>query len=285
MSTTDYEGSQVTDTTEAHDTVDGEVVSDTLDTGTPDETEADTAEVAAEDKPKSKRTSRANKNAEKAADKAAGSEVAVREAPEAKPVTEKSSFTPAKARALTDRLVKSATNAVELFIEAYNGRIWLAYGYESWQQYLDAELGELRPRLPKPQRLEITGRMKSEAKMSQTAIAAALGVDQKTVSNDLKELRGDDGDAASDTSVGLDGVERSSGDRSGRRKPFVERVSAVFEKMDKAFGDLTELAVEEEWETELGAIANRHRPDVARFIGQLQGLRETFNGAPDFDES
>ena len=282
MSTTDEV--YVNDEAQATDAVDAELV------GQPDEgvdevrdddegvDEVHDAEVVEEKPAKARKSqSRANKNAEKA-----GKAVAVREAPEAKPVEEKSAFTPAKARALTDRLVKNATAAVELFIEAYNGRIWLAYGYESWQQYLDAELGELRPRLPKPQRLEITGRMKAEAKMSQGAIAAALGVDQKTVSNDLKELRGT-GDGASESSVGVDGVERASGDRSGRRKPFIERVSAVFDKMDKAFGDLTELAAEEDWETELGAIANRHRPDVSRFIGQLQGLKETFNSAPEFE--
>lgn len=260
MSTTEH------DTTAVADEVQAELVEDDVDTAAEDQDdEVQEAEVVAE-APKRKRAKKAEL-----------------EVAEAKPVEEKSAFTPARARALTEKLVKNATTAVELFIEAYNGRIWLAYGYESWQQYLDAELGELRPRLPKPQRLEITSRMKVEAKMSQGAIAAALGVDQKTVSNDLRELRGAEADSASEVSVGVDGVERAAGDRSARRKPYIERVSAVFDKLDKAFGDLTEIAAEEEWEQELGAIANRHRPDVSRFIGQLQGLKDTFNSAPDFE--
>lgn len=246
------------DTEPAVETVDAEVVSD---------------EVETEAKPKRSRSRK---------QKAEG-EVEVREVATPEPVEEKSSFTRAKAAKFTEKLRTTVVGAAELFIEAYNGRIWLALDYQSWADYLNAELGELRPRLPKAQRLELVAALKTEAKMSQTAIADALGVDQKTVSNDLRELR-DSGEEVSETSVGQDGKEYSAtAERASRRRPLVERVSAVFDRLDKAFGDLTELEAEDEWEDELGAIANRHRSDVVRGLSHLRALQDSFNSAPEFE--
>lgn len=255
------------------DEVQGELVetSESVDEASAESTDTQDAEVVAETTP---RRGRGRPRRTEAQD-----------APAAAAVEEKSSFTPAKAKAHTEKITKAVSNAGELFIEAYNGRIWLAYGYESWAQYLDTELGELRPRLPKPERLELVGRMKTEAKMSQGAIATALGVDQKTVSNDLRELR-QAGQDVPDTSVATDGRELpASRDNSNRRKPLVEKVSSVFDKLDKAFGDLTELAAEDEWDDELGKIANRHRSDVQRMLTQLNALKTAFASAPEFDEA
>jgi predicted transcriptional regulator len=127
--------------------------------------------------------------------------------------------------------------------------------------------------------------MKSEAKMSQTAIAEALGVDQKTVSNDLRELRAG-GEEVPTSSVGQDGVERSDGSESrgvSRRKGTVDRATSVFDKLDKLFGELTELRVEDDWDESVAAIAARHRADVARMSAQLNQLQAEFNEAPDFE--
>jgi DNA-binding MarR family transcriptional regulator len=200
------------------------------------------------------------------------------------PVTEKSTFKKAQAKSLTDRIKKQVESAGELFIEAYQGRIWLALDYASWSEYLNGELGDLRPRLPKAQRLELVSSLKKEAKMSQTAIAEALGVDQKTVSNDLKELR-EAGAEVGSSSVGVDGVERSEGEGRGasRRKSTVDRVTSVFDKLDKSFGDLTELQAEDDWDESVAAVASRHRADVARMLAQLNQLQAEFNEAPEFE--
>jgi len=211
------------------------------------------------------------------------------------PVEEKSSFTRAKAVKHTEKLRGAGEVAAELFVEAYNGRIWLAFGdtyskgAEGWREYLNAELGEVRPRLPKAQRLELVGSMKSEAKMSQQAIADALGVDQKTVSNDLRELRGaaaEAGEEEGDTeTVSLDGSVRTTPRTNNRKqKAFIDRVTGVVDKLDKAVGDLTDLTVEDEWTEEVSRIAGRHRADLARWVATFQGLLSQFDQAPEWEE-
>ncbi|HET6915312.1 MAG TPA: helix-turn-helix domain-containing protein [Acidimicrobiales bacterium] len=87
------------------------------------------------------------------------------------------------ARALTVALRQSLTTSWDLLVEAYQRRAWAALGYESWDAYTDAELGETRLRLPREQRREVVASM-TEAGMSTRAIGSALGVDPMTVSRD-----------------------------------------------------------------------------------------------------
>jgi hypothetical protein len=54
----------------------------------------------------------------------------------------------ATARALTDQLRQSLSLSWELLVEAYQRRAWAALGYATWDAYTDAELGEVRLRLP-----------------------------------------------------------------------------------------------------------------------------------------
>lgn len=250
----------------AGEDVDAEVVSD--------EVEDDTVE-AAEAAPK--RRGRPRKNADEA--------TAVQNVPAPAPVEEKSSFTRAKATKLVEKLKGSVEASAELFIEAYKGRIWLALDHASWADFLNAELGELRPRLPKAQRLELVASLKTEAKMSQTAIADALGVDQKTVSTDLRELREQGNEAGSQRSVGQDNKEYG-GTREGvvRTKSFEKKADEAFGRLDKAIGDLTELTAENEYEEELGRIASKYRSDVGRAMAFLGALRDAFDTAPGWDE-
>ncbi|PMB97341.1 hypothetical protein [Brevibacterium luteolum] len=58
-------------------------------------------------------------------------------------------FTEATARELTEEL-KSDYGAIRSKIgAAWRGRIWTALGYDSWQDYLDAEFVDLTLRPPK----------------------------------------------------------------------------------------------------------------------------------------
>lgn len=69
---------------------------------------------------------------------------------------------------------------------AYTGRIWLALGYESWQEYCDCELDGFK--LPsRAERAEVVAEL-SETGMSGEAISDALGVSNATVSRDLSAL-------------------------------------------------------------------------------------------------
>lgn len=96
--------------------------------------------------------------------------------------------TEATARALTDQLRQSLSLSWELLVEAYQRRAWAALGYESWDAYTDAELGETRLRLPREQRREVVASM-TEAGMSTRAIGSALGVADQTVRADQRRVR------------------------------------------------------------------------------------------------
>lgn len=89
-----------------------------------------------------------------------------------------------EARAVTDRIRQTSEIVWAQIIKAYRGRAWLALGYSSWDQYLDAELGDIRVQLPREARREVVASL-SEAGMSTRAIAAATGVNFATVSRDL----------------------------------------------------------------------------------------------------
>jgi hypothetical protein len=101
-------------------------------------------------------------------------------------VDEAGDLTAAEARALTDRIRGTLTIAHDLIASAYTGRAWVALGYESWDAYCAGEFTEARMvRLEREQRREIVASMRS-AGMSTRAIASGIGVDQKTVVNDLR---------------------------------------------------------------------------------------------------
>lgn len=76
-------------------------------------------------------------------------------------------------------------------IAAYRERDWEVLGHRSWQEYLDEEFGEVRVKLSRDDRAEIVAGM-TEANMSTRAIAAAVGVDQKTIVNDQRKRSGEE---------------------------------------------------------------------------------------------
>jgi hypothetical protein len=207
-------------------------------------------------------------------------------------VVETSEFTKAKARTITDKLRKNFEQAADQLMEAYQGRIWLALNdpetgepYKTWTDYLTGEFGEYRIKLPKPRRLELVERMTYEAKMPTRAIGDALGVDQKTVVNDRKELAeahdAADGEREGATVVGEGGVEvpiakaRREETPEKRAAKFADRVTRVFEKLDKAAGDLTEAMTDELFEEVAGELAKRHRGDAVRLASVIAQFQES----------
>ena len=74
--------------------------------------------------------------------------------------------------------------AWEYIAIAYQGRAHLALGYESWDEYVDDRLGDLRLTVPREQRGAVVQSL-SRAQMSLRAIAKVLGVSVATAYRDL----------------------------------------------------------------------------------------------------
>jgi hypothetical protein len=89
------------------------------------------------------------------------------------------------ARAITDRIKTGVDLIWELIKQAYNERAWDALGYASWDDYCTREFGSSRIRLPREERAEVVSSLR-ESGLSIRAIAAATGIDSKTVQSDLK---------------------------------------------------------------------------------------------------
>lgn len=92
-----------------------------------------------------------------------------------------------EARALTERIRQTGAVLWAQIVKAYQGRAWLALGYDSWDSYCDAEFDGCRLRLPREDRREVVASL-AEQGMSTRAIAAATGINRETV---RQELAGD----------------------------------------------------------------------------------------------
>jgi hypothetical protein len=76
-----------------------------------------------------------------------------------------------------------------LIKEAFERRAWAALGYDSWELYCRKELGTQLMRLAKELRREAVAELAAgEQPLSNRAIAAAIGVDEGTVRNDLRAV-------------------------------------------------------------------------------------------------
>lgn len=96
------------------------------------------------------------------------------------------------ARRLTERIRMTAVSVSEkidrlkeLVTQAKESEAHIALGYASWTAYLADVLGETPMRLERDVRQELVTEL-SEQGMSTRAIAPIVGVDNKTVHNDLK---------------------------------------------------------------------------------------------------
>jgi transposase-like protein len=207
------------------------------------------------------------------------------------------------ARALTDQLRQSLAVSWELLVEAYQRRAWAALGYQSWDAYTDAELGEVRLRLPREERREVVASM-TEAGMSTRAIGSALGVNEATVSRDRArvanatpdepidaEIVDDDlGDriarelAASDESyaeqaaparvLGTDGKTYTAPPKPAapRRRPLPQSFWEATFDLNKVIERVTRLAEDDRFPQNAEEVAASHRNDLIRAIDALQGV-------------
>jgi hypothetical protein len=202
---------------------------------------------------------------------------------------ETSDLTEKEARKLADRIKRSLTGAADvqdrltkivgdtydLMTEAYTKKIHLALGQSSWEDFVNGELGEVRVRLERSVRAELSYRMKYEAHMSTRAIAPVFGVDQKTVSNDVNFVKRERGVPEGSTKVvGTDGKEQDATPRPRKQKPVEDRFEVAIDKADKLVGDLVALSTEEGFAEAAGSIAKTHRATIARLLDSLKGVQD-----------
>jgi hypothetical protein len=173
---------------------------------------------------------------------------------------------------ITERMNKSVEDAASLMSEAFAAKIWLALEEESWEDFVSKELGEVRVRLERGVRQSLVYRMAETAHMSTRAIAPVFGVDQKTVSNDLRQVRRELGTDAAPTVQGRDGQVQSAAPRQRRPRPIEERFANAIQRADAAVGDLTAISVEDGFGE--ASLAKGHRADIARLLDALKGVQD-----------
>ena len=88
------------------------------------------------------------------------------------------------ARQLTDKIRAGLEGVYQLIIEAFQRRIWVALGYNSWDEYVRREFGNLALRPPLEARDEVIQSMR-DAGMSLRSIGTATQMHYSTVSKQL----------------------------------------------------------------------------------------------------
>ena len=94
------------------------------------------------------------------------------------------SMSPASAEQVTVQIRNVLDRAWEFIALAYKGRAFLALGYASWDEYVDARFGDLRLVVPREHRTQVVVTL-AGARMSVRAIAKLLGVGVATVHREM----------------------------------------------------------------------------------------------------
>ncbi|ACV76854.1 helix-turn-helix domain-containing protein [Nakamurella multipartita] len=124
-------------------------------------------------------------------------------------------MSPAGAEQVTLQIRSMMERAWEYIAIAYQGRAHIALGYETWDEYVDDRLGDLRLTVPRQERGAVVQSL-SRAQMSLRAIAKVLGVDVATVH---RALGADDPAGA----AGREGVDDASPIRGRDGKQYPRR--------------------------------------------------------------
>jgi len=93
-------------------------------------------------------------------------------------------MSPARPEQVTIQIRSVLDRAWEFVALAYKGRAYVALGFPSWDDYIDARFGDLRVTVPREHRAEVVNQMAS-ARMSIRAIAKLLGIGVGTVHREL----------------------------------------------------------------------------------------------------
>jgi hypothetical protein len=126
-----------------------------------------------------------------------------------------------------------------LLVLAKAGQIHEALGFSSWPAYV-MEVVRIEP-TDKAERRMMAVLMNREG-MSQRAIAVALSVDQKTISNDL---RAGEENSSADT-VGLDGKTYQSKGGAGPQRPHLSPWESALRKLTKTVDLLSNIGEDDQ---------------------------------------
>ena len=99
------------------------------------------------------------------------------------------SMSPASAEQVTVQIRNVLDRAWEFIALAYKGRAFLALGYGSWDEYVDARFGDMRLAVPREHRSQVVATL-AGARMSVRAIAKLLGVGVATVHREMVRATG-----------------------------------------------------------------------------------------------
>lgn len=213
---------------------------------------------------------------------------------------EVSELTAKQAKALAERIKKGLTGAADsvekmnktvedaatLMAEAFDKKIWLAMELPDWDAFVAAELGELRLRLERGVRRSLVYRMSDMAHMSTRAIAPVIGVDQKTVSNDLRYVRAELGIEAPAKVAGKDGkvYEGTDAPKPRKVKPLADRFVSALTKAETGVYALIDLADEEGWDEAAPVIGKPGLADVKKMIDLLRSIEKQLEDAGEATE-
>lgn len=125
-------------------------------------------------------------------------------------------------------------------LAAWAQRDWVALGYDSWEAYVEGELGVDRLKLTRESRRAAIAVFRV-AGMSTRAIGAALDVDQSTVVRDLPSL---DSDASPETVTGTDGRTYPATQPAADREPEDD-----FGNLRSDYGDDDDDLADDDFET------------------------------------
>jgi hypothetical protein len=169
--------------------------------------------------------------------------------------------------------------------EAKQGEIHEELGFPSWTAYL-ADALTIQVQLGREQRRELVGYLSGEG-MSQRAISSVVGVDQKTISNDLRageENSSPQPVSANAVVTGLDGKTyqpKPAQPAKPRRGSIVDDFGRAASDLGRVTNRLEKLADDDRFKRNLEAIGYRVRPEVGRGLKILDRLAEQIHSSND----
>lgn len=115
-------------------------------------------------------------------------------------------LTPVEAKQLTESIRICVIDLEEKVVVAYFGRVWIAMGYPSWDDYIHGEFKSAPLALPREDRRVQVASLRQQG-LSMPAIASVTGTSVGTVHSDLEPFNSE---RLPDRIVGTDGKVRPS---------------------------------------------------------------------------
>jgi hypothetical protein len=178
-------------------------------------------------------------------------------------------LTPAKAKALNEKIKGGVTNVIGLLNDAMQGRIWIPLGYKDWSQYVATEFGGAPLQLPTLKRREAVKELVDNG-WSTRAIAEATGTHHSTIADDIKATVGSPDSTDADGNVidaeivsedrkvtGLDGKERNVSARPvvNKQADIVKDAQKLRDRLRKCVDEIDGLIARDDFkghEVEIG---------------------------------